>query len=539
MIAEGELTERGSPETSLPELFPDETQDALGPRSARLPVALAPNKIDLASRRIGKTLDDKWRLERLLGVGGMAAVYAATHRNGARAAIKLLPFTLATGPEVCQRLLREGYLANRIQHPAVVRVLDDHIDYDKEHAYIVMELLEGETARQRVERLGPVAPAGAVAMVLELVDCLEAAHASNVIHRDIKPENLYLTSDSLKVLDFGIARALDGNSSLTQTGTSLGTPAYMAPEQARGKQDEISPRSDLYSVGATLLFLLTGETIHHGENALELMVRAAWTPALPAQKICEALPDPLAEIIDRCCAFDPADRYPDAASLRIALKALSGLSDRALPHTTLTRLTSRPPRLVALAEAETISVAQLPLRRHVSPVQLGGGLAVAVLALAVWLWLNGLSGNDSDTDAAAEMNADGTSAMAGQAPPLKRSGKRAVPPDNEPPDPAREHAAATPATTPADDNARPLAKSGSTVKSPGAKKPASARAKAAPTPSRLGNAGSKTSFSPREQFAPPAGQPVTQPKSQAGPRPPAAGAKPPQIDYGQFRGQNP
>lgn len=279
----------------------------------------SPSRTDLARKRLGQMLNDKWHLDELLGVGGMAAVYAATHRNGSRVAIKLLPFSLATGPEVCQRLLREGYLANRIAHPAVVRVLDDHIDYEREFAYLVMDLLHGETARQRFDAQGTFEPVAALELMIELTDCLKAAHQANIIHRDIKPENLFLTEHGLKVLDFGIARALDGNSSLTQTGTSLGTPAYMSPEQARGKQAELSIKSDIYSVGATLFFLLTGETLHQGENPMELMVKVAWTPAPSAATLCPSLPAEIVEIVDRCCAFDPAARYSDAHALEAAL----------------------------------------------------------------------------------------------------------------------------------------------------------------------------------------------------------------------------
>src|SRR5205814_1844920 len=131
------------------------------------------NHLDPAGRRIGTILDAKWTLDALLGVGGMAAVYAATHRNGARAAIKLFPFSVTTSVEFAERILREGYLANKIGHPAVVRVLDDHLDREREYAYLVMELLEGETARERIERFGPMTPLEAVNYVIELCDCLQ------------------------------------------------------------------------------------------------------------------------------------------------------------------------------------------------------------------------------------------------------------------------------------------------------------------------------------------------------------------------------
>ena len=273
--------------------------------------------LDPASRRVGTVLDGKWTLDHLLGVGGMAAVYAATHRNGARAAIKLFPFSVTTSAEFAERILREGYLANKIGHEAIVRVLDDHLDREREYAYLVMELLDGETARQRVERGGPMSPIEAVEFFIELADCLAAAHDKGVVHRDIKPENLFITKDRhLKVLDFGVARAMDSTStSVTRTGAMLGTPAYMSPEQARGRPSELSSRSDIYSAGATLLFLVAGEFIHEGESAQEIMVRSAWTPPKKMSERRLGIPAPIAAIIDRACEFDPKDRYQTAAEM--------------------------------------------------------------------------------------------------------------------------------------------------------------------------------------------------------------------------------
>jgi serine/threonine-protein kinase len=300
--------------------------------------------LDPASRRIGTVLDGKWKLERILGIGGMAAVYAATHRNGARAAIKLFPFSVTTSVEFAERILREGVLANKIAHPAVVRVLDDHLDREHEHAYLVMELLEGETARQRIERLGPMSPLEAVDFLVELLDCLGSAHEKSVIHRDIKPENLFLTEDGhLKVLDFGVARAIDDTSfSVTRTGAMLGTPAYMSPEQARGKPSEISPRSDIYSAGATLLFLVAGEFVHEGESAQEIMVRAAWTPAHKTSERGLGLPVALADVIDKACAFEQKDRYQSAGAMRRALESARTTLSNDGETTGVVRV--RPPR---------------------------------------------------------------------------------------------------------------------------------------------------------------------------------------------------
>src|SRR5580700_10802447 len=146
-----------------------------------------------ARGRIGVLLQDKWRLESLLGVGGMAAVYAATHRNGKRVAVKMLHEEFSHDPEVRNRFLQEGYAANTIQHEGAVSVLDDDLAPDGS-AFIVMELLDGETVEQRWARSGERLPAREVLAVVEqLLDVLAAAHAKNVVHRDIKPENLFIT----------------------------------------------------------------------------------------------------------------------------------------------------------------------------------------------------------------------------------------------------------------------------------------------------------------------------------------------------------
>ena len=205
--------------------------------------------------RIGVLLAGTWRLERLIGTGGMASVFAATHaRNGLRVAVKVLNPEQGRKPEIRARFLREGYLANRIQHPGVVRVIDDGTD--GEHVFIVMELLQGETLKDIWQKRSRAVPASEVErFVAAVLEVLEVAHAAGVVHRDLKPDNVFLLDDgSIKLLDFGIAR-LHEESALadhaTTTGTMLGTPAFMPPEQALGHWDEVDARSDLYAVGAT------------------------------------------------------------------------------------------------------------------------------------------------------------------------------------------------------------------------------------------------------------------------------------------------
>jgi eukaryotic-like serine/threonine-protein kinase len=160
-----------------------------------------------ARARVGQVLKDKWRLDELLGVGGMASVYAATHRNASRVAVKMLHVELSLDPSIRARFQREGYLANTVGHPGAVRVLDDDVA-DDGSVFLVMELLEGETVLARWIRKGRTLPAEEVVSVTDqLLDVLAAAHARGTVHRDIKPENIFLTRDGLvKVLDFGIAR---------------------------------------------------------------------------------------------------------------------------------------------------------------------------------------------------------------------------------------------------------------------------------------------------------------------------------------------
>ena len=277
-----------------------------------------------AEARVGTVLCGKYTLDGVLGVGGMAAVYAATHRNQKRVAIKLLHPELSLHREVRARFLREGYAANTVDHPGAVAVLDDDTAEDGA-AFLVMERLEGEEVERIWQRYHHRLDARVVLAIADpLLSVLEAAHARSVVHRDIKPANLYVTRDgSLKVLDFGIARVRDaasGSESATRTGLMLGTPAFMSPEQALGKPNEIDGTSDVWSVGATLFALLVGRAVHDGESAMAILVQAA---TQPARSLAAALPgaDPrLVAVVDRALAFDKAARWPNAEAMRAAVR---------------------------------------------------------------------------------------------------------------------------------------------------------------------------------------------------------------------------
>jgi serine/threonine-protein kinase len=277
-----------------------------------------------AEERVGQTLHGKWRLDRLLGIGGMACVYAATHRNGKRGAVKLLHPEYARSEQSRTRFLREGYVANTVGHRGAVSVLDDDVT-DDGTVFLVMELLDGKT----IDAIAGSRPAGrlTVGEVLEIadgvLDVLAAAHEKGIVHRDLKPENLLLTTDGvIHILDFGIARLHEANSpSATQTGDTMGTPAFMPPEQALGEWVNVDGRSDLWATGATMFSLLTGRYVHEADTLLKVLLAAMTNPARPISSVRSDVPEDVAAVIDRALALRREDRFQDAREMQEAVRA--------------------------------------------------------------------------------------------------------------------------------------------------------------------------------------------------------------------------
>jgi eukaryotic-like serine/threonine-protein kinase len=277
--------------------------------------------------RVGRVLNGKWRLDHLIGVGGMAAVYAATHRNGARAAIKLLHGELTLHSEAKERFLREAYIANKVQHPGTVKALDDDVTEQGE-PYLVMELLQGEAVDGRARTMGGRLPVAEVLWIAErTLSVLELAHAAGVVHRDLKPENLFLTeSGELKVLDFGIARLREANQTKkTQTGMMMGTPEFMSPEQAMARWNIVDGRTDLWAVGAIMFSLIAGRSVHEGSTVNEILIRAATQPASSLARVVPSAPLSLVKLVDRALAFDQKQRFPDAAMMRAHVRLEMGM----------------------------------------------------------------------------------------------------------------------------------------------------------------------------------------------------------------------
>ncbi len=288
----------------------------LAPVLAQLTLSYMPDD------RIGRVLCGKYTLLRELGQGGMAAVFEATHRNGLRVAIKVLAPELAANGDIKARFLREGYVANAVGHPRVVRVLDD--DIDQGMVFLVLELLRGETVGARAQRYsGRLPEAAALAVGIDVCGALEAAHAQGVVHRDLKPENLFLDdSTGVRVLDFGIARFKSTCATTlgTRTGVLLGTPGFMPKEQALGEMEAIDARTDLWALGATLHAILAGKLVHEARTPEAMLVKVA-TEAVPSVKIhAPWISDATSAVIDRALSMNPDDRFQSAAEMREALE---------------------------------------------------------------------------------------------------------------------------------------------------------------------------------------------------------------------------
>ncbi|WP_437732432.1 protein kinase domain-containing protein [Sorangium sp. So ce1335] len=283
-------------------------------------------------RRVGTTLRGKWTIDRLLGIGGMAAVYAATHKIGRREAIKILHPEVARSKDLRARFEREAQAVNQFHHPGVVEIRD--IDMTEDGApFLVMELLEGESLADRLQRLGNIETGEMLRLMDELLDVLGAAHERGIIHRDIKLDNLFVeTTGRLKVLDFGIARMRDGvkTAMRTRTGATLGTVSYMAPEQVRGIS--VDHRADLFAAGATMFRVVAKRRIHEARTESELLVKMATMAAPPLASVAPEAPHGLCVVVDRALAFDRERRYPDARTMQGDIRAL--LRGEPPPHAT-------------------------------------------------------------------------------------------------------------------------------------------------------------------------------------------------------------
>ena len=335
-------------------------------------------RVRVASERVGTVLKQKWHLDELLGVGGMAAVYAATHRNKKRVAIKMLHAELSLDEAIRKRFQREGYIANSVGQRGAVAVDYDDVS-DEGLAFLVMELLDGETIEQRWLRKGRVlSPHEALSVVDQVLETLSFAHAAGIVHRDLKPENMFLTRDGVvKVLDFGIARVRElSTPQTTLAGSAIGTPAFMSPEQARGRWQDVDGRSDLWSVGATLYTLLTGKFVHSAESAHETLALAATRPARSIAEQRSDLHPSLIRLVDKALSYDIAARFPDAASMQHALRVTFGEMEG-----------KSAARQLSIPDLQSIPASRAITVRNVSPPRVSGQPTAGTRLRQQQLWL--------------------------------------------------------------------------------------------------------------------------------------------------------
>jgi serine/threonine-protein kinase len=339
----------------------------------------------------GSLLGGRYRIGRVLGHGGMGAVYEAVQEGlGRRVAVKVVHPHLSAQPDLVERFRREAQAAAALGHPNIVQVTDYGAG-GADPAFLVMELLQGASLAQVIESEKQL-PGNRVAFIAsQALEALSAAHAAGIVHRDIKPDNLFLTSiagvtDVVKVLDFGVAKLADPSAKLTTTGAMLGTPAYMAPEQARGL--DVDPRSDIYAVGACMYHALTGKFPFEGVsyNALLFAIAEKTPTAIDRPDV-----DPrLIAVVERAMHKDPDQRYQTAREMIAALAPWSlpsGTARMSAPpdphaatHAGTTAKSGSPPVIVTRPPPKSRTL----LAAMVTAVfVLGAGAAV------YFLWLRG------------------------------------------------------------------------------------------------------------------------------------------------------
>ena len=278
-----------------------------------------------AARELGQYL-----LRRMLGSGGMGAVYLAEHRMLRRpCAVKLINAEKAGDEVALARFEREVQSAAQLTHPNTVHIYD-YGRSDDGTFYFAMEFLPGISLQDLVEQHGPLQPARAVHILKQLCGALQEAHDLGLVHRDLKPPNVMLCErggvhDVAKLLDFGLVAAVTGetdkpDSKITQAGMVVGTPAYMSPEQCGG-DDAITPASDIYSLGALGYFLLTGEPPFAKRSAMQTLVAHVRDVPVPAHEVRPEVPATLSDVIGRCLAKKPEERYASVTALEVALHA--------------------------------------------------------------------------------------------------------------------------------------------------------------------------------------------------------------------------
>jgi serine/threonine-protein kinase len=330
--------------------------------------------------RAGQVVGGKYRLDAMIGRGGMGSVWAATHVGlGRRLAVKLIAREYVRSPEALRRFEAEAKAAARLESRHVVGVFDNGT-LDDGTPFIAMELLQGETVSDRVERAGPLPLDATVELLAQCCRALAHAHAAGIVHRDIKPDNIFLArepdtgADVVKVLDFGVAKITldvgESSSQITGTGALLGTPLYMSPEQVRGARD-VDHRTDLYSLGLVAFTMLTGKVAIQGEAFGDILLKICTAPLPKLLASAPGLPPAMEAWFERACAREPGGRHASAQEFVDSLRAAAGA-----PHQVLASSASMFGDTAGVASTLAAPVARLPSYPSAGPA-LAPSLAAA------------------------------------------------------------------------------------------------------------------------------------------------------------------
>jgi len=289
---------------------------------------------------IGRVLNETYALERRIGSGGMGRVYAGTHLRLSRpVAIKVLLSKFASNPDAVERFRHEARSASALGHPNIVQVYDFNQSEDS-HWYIVMEFLVGEDLRGLLKREGRLEPRACLGILRQTCDALDLAHSKGLIHRDLKPSNIFLRESSaarrdVRILDFGVAKVLGADLGLTMDGALLGTPHYMAPEQAAGG-GALTRRVDTYALGTVLFEMLTGRRPFEAETPLSILHLRATRDAPKPSSVVTSLPEEIDEVVTRALAREPGERFESTMELALSFEralAAAGVDTSTAPVT--------------------------------------------------------------------------------------------------------------------------------------------------------------------------------------------------------------
>jgi serine/threonine-protein kinase len=314
---------------------------------------------------IGEIVGDRYKIEEVVGAGGMATVYKAFDQTLERpVAVKVMRREVVKEADQLERFRREARAAAKLSHAHIVTVID--AGEENSRPYIVFEYVPGETLKQRIKSEGPLPITESVAYAIEIGSALVAAHAAGLVHRDVKPQNVLLdTQGHAKVADFGIARELEASDGLTKTGRVLGTTDYVSPEQAMG--EDVTGQSDVYSLGIVLYEMLTGDVPFKGENHVAVAMKHVKDQLPDIQVKRPEVSNALAAVIEKMTEKEPVDRYLTAAS------AVSDLEDV---------LAMESARAGGLTGEATIVFDSLPKRsRRLAP----GGVSHPTRTRVAWL----------------------------------------------------------------------------------------------------------------------------------------------------------